>query len=203
MYEQKGKIMRIARFSTRSGSLERYAGRLSRKTGHVYSVIGRMQVQKNWTSPRVPRPERLSWDKLYRRFWAFLIMESMWEFHFKSLETLRSSILALATNSIGMPSTTTGLKGVVFLVLKFMRSPLHFVSFSWNFSEEARVDQGVDGGLDVTVLVLAYCLRDGRIVDVFPEIVGKNIKLVDHHDGQPWPQIFVPWETPAGTTPHS
>ena len=186
MYEQKGKIMRIARFCTRSSSLERYAGRLSRKTGHVYSVIGRMQVQKNWTSPRVPRPERLSWDKLYRRFWAFLIMESMWEFHFKSLETLRPSILAVASHSIN-----------------FMSSSLYLVSFSWNFSEEARVDQGVDGGLDVTVLVLAYCLRDGRTVDVFPEIVGRNIKLVGHDDEQPWSQIFVPWGTPAGTTPNS
>ena len=55
----------------------------------------------------------------------------------------------------------------------------------------------------MTVLVLAYCLRDGRIVDVFPEIVGRNIKLVDHDDEQPWSQIFVPWGTPAGTTPHS
>ena len=55
----------------------------------------------------------------------------------------------------------------------------------------------------MTVLVLAYCLRDGRIVDVFPEIVGRNIKLVDHDDEQPWPQIIVPWGTPAGTTPHS
>ena len=126
-------------------------------------------------------------------------MESMWEFHFKLLETLRSSILAVATNSL----TTTGLKAVVFLVLKFMRSSLHFVSFSWNFSDEARVDQGVDGHLNVTVLVLAYCLRDGRIVDAFPEIVGRNIKLVDHHDGQPWPQTFGPWGTPASTTPDS
>ena len=85
-----------------------------------------------------------------------------------------------------MPSTTTGLKDVVVLVLKFMRSSLHFVSFF----EEARVDQGVDGGLDVTVLVLDYCLRDGRIVDVFPEIVGRNIKLVDYDDEQPWYQIL-------------
>ena len=139
MYEQKGKIMRIARFCTSSGSLERYAGRLSRKTGHVYSVTGRMQVQKNWTSPRVPRPERLSWDKLYRHFWAFLIMESMWEFHFKSLETLRPSILAVATNSIGLSLTTTGSKDVVFLVLKFMRSSLHFVSFTWNLAAEVRL----------------------------------------------------------------
>ena len=117
-------------------------------------------------------------------------MESMCEFHFKSLETLRPSILAVATNSIGIPSTTTRLKDVVFLVLKFIHSSLHFVSFGWNFSKEARVDQGVDGGLDVTVLVLAYCLRDGRIVDVFPEIVGRNIKLVDHHDGQPFGPKF-------------
>ena len=49
-------------------------------------------------------------------------------------------ILAVATNSIGMLLTTTGSTDVVFLVLKFMRSSLHFVSFSRNFSEEARVD---------------------------------------------------------------
>ena len=56
----------------------------------------------------------------------------------------------------------------------------------------------------MTVLVLAYCLRDGGTVAVvFPEIVGRNIKLVDHDDEQPWSQIFVPWGTPAGTTPHS
>ena len=56
----------------------------------------------------------------------------------------------------------------------------------------------------MSVLVLTYCLRDGRIVDVFPEIVGRNIReLVDHDDEQPWPQIFVPWGTPAGATPHS
>ena len=174
--------MRIARFCTPSSSLERYAGRLSWKTGHIYSVIGRMQVQKNWSSQRVPRQERLSWGKLYRRFLAFLIMESMWEFHFKSPETLRTSILAVATNSIGMPLTTTGSKDLVFLVLKFMCSSLHFVSFSWNLSTEGRVDQGVDSSLDVTVLALAYCLRDGRIVDVVPEIGGRNIKLVDHDD---------------------
>ena len=96
-----------------------------------------MQVQKNWTRSRVPRPERLSWDKLYRHFLAFLIMESMWQFHFKSLKTLRPSILGLATNSIGMPLTTTRWKDVVFLVLKFMHSSLHFVSFRWNLSAEA------------------------------------------------------------------
>ena len=91
-----------------------------------------------------------------------------------------------------MPSTTTGLKDVVVLVLKFMRSSLHFVSFF----EEERVDQGVDGGLDVTVLVLDYCLRDGRIVDVFPEIVGKNIKVVDYHDRQPWPCLLYTSPSP-------
>ena len=48
----------------------------------------------------------------------------------------------------------------------------------------------------MTVLVLAYCLRDSRLVDVFPEIAGRNIKLVDHDDEQPWPQIIVPWGTP-------
>ena len=63
---------------------------------------------------------------------------------------------------------------MVFLVLKFMRSSLHFVSL---------------GGLDVTVLVLAYFLREGGIVDVFPEISGRNFKLVDHDDEQPWPQF--------------
>ena len=41
----------------------------------------------------------------------------------------------------------------------------------------------------MTVLVLAYCLRNSRIVDVFPEIDGRNIKLVDHEDEQPWPQF--------------
>ena len=97
LYEQKGKIMRIARFCTPSGLLKRYTGRLPWKTGHAYSVIWRMQVQKNWTSSRVPGPERLSWDYLYRLFLTFLIMESMWQFHFKSLETLRPSILALET----------------------------------------------------------------------------------------------------------
>ena len=58
------------------------------------------------------------------------------------------------------------------------------------------VDQGVDSGLDVTVLVLAYCLRDGRIVDIFLEIGGKNIKLVDHDDEQPWPPIVCLGEPP-------
>ena len=101
LYEQRGKMMPIARFCTPSSSLERYTGRLSWKTGHAYSVIGRIQVQeKNWINSRVPRPERLSWDKLYKRFLAFLIMESMWQFHFKSLEMLRPSILALVTKSI-------------------------------------------------------------------------------------------------------
>ena len=56
----------------------------------------------------------------------------------------------------------------------------------------------------MTVLVLAYCLRDGGTVAVvFPDIVGRNIKLVDHDDEQPWYQVFMPWGTPAGTTPHS
>ena len=131
--------MHIARFCTPSSSVERYAGRPSWKTGHAYSVIGWMQVRKNWTSSRVPSPKRLRWDKLYRRFLALLMLESMWKLHFKSLETLRSSILALVTNSIGMLLTTTGSKYVVFLVLKFMGSSLHFVSFSWNLSAEARL----------------------------------------------------------------
>ena len=76
--EQRGKMMRIARFCTPSSSLERYTGRPSWKTGHAYSVIGQIQVQKNWTNSWVPRPECLSWDKLYKRFLAFLIMESLY-----------------------------------------------------------------------------------------------------------------------------
>ena len=95
--------------------------------------------------------------------------------------------MALVTNSIGMPLTTTGSNDVVFLVLKCMRSSLHFVSL---------------GGLDVTVLVLAYSLREGGIVDVFPEISGRNFKLVDHDDEHHGPNL-VPWGTPAGTTSHS
>jgi len=74
LYEQKGKIMHIALFCTHSSSLERYT---SWKTGHAYSVIRRIQVQKNWTSPRGPRPEGLSWDKPYKRFLALLIMKSL------------------------------------------------------------------------------------------------------------------------------
>ena len=132
-------MMRIARFCSPSSSLERYTGRQSWKTGHAYSVIGQIQVQKNWTNSRVPRPERLSWDKLYKHFLAFLIMESMWQFHFKSLEMLRPSILALVTKSIGIPLTTTGSKEVGLLVLKFLSSSLHFVSFSWNLSSVARL----------------------------------------------------------------
>ena len=93
--EQRGKMMRIARFCTPSRSLERYTGRPSWKTGHAYSVIGRIQVQKNWTNSRVLRPQRLSWDKLYKRFLAFLIIDSMWQFHFKSLEMLRPVIIWL------------------------------------------------------------------------------------------------------------
>ena len=61
----------------------------------------------------------------------------MWQFHFKSLEMLRPSILALVTKSIGMPLTTTGSKEVGLLVLKFISSSLHFVSFSWNLSAVA------------------------------------------------------------------
>ena len=49
---------------------------------------------------------------------------------FQIITTLRPSILALATTSIGMSLTTTGSNDVVFLVLKFMRSSLHFVSFT-------------------------------------------------------------------------
>ena len=110
LYEQRGKMMRIARFCTPSSSLERYTGRPSWKTGHAYSVIGRIQVQKKWTNTRVPRPERLNWDKLYKRFLAFLIMESMWQFHFKSLEMLRPCILALVTKSIGWWEVTLRLR---------------------------------------------------------------------------------------------
>ena len=36
----------------------------------------------------------------------------------------------------------------------------------------------------MTVLVLAYS-SNGGIVDVFPEIGGRNIKPVDHDDEQP------------------
>lgn len=131
--------MRVARFCTSSSSLERYTGRPSWKTGHAYSVIGRIQVQKNWTNSRVPRPARLSWDKQYKRFLAFLIMELMWQFHFKSIEMLRTSILALVVRSMGLPLTTTGSKKVGLLVLKFMSSSLYFVSFSWNLSSVARL----------------------------------------------------------------
>ena len=159
-----------------------------------------MQVQKNWTSSRVPRPESLTWDKLFRRFLAFLTMESMWEFHFKSLETLRPSILALATNSVGMPLTTTGSKDVVFLVLKLCAVPCLSSRLVETYPRK-RGWPGCHGGLDVTVLVLAYCLRNSRIVDVFPEIDGRNIKLVDHEDEQPWPQSCAsgnprPYNTP-------
>ena len=152
-----------------------------------------MQVQKNWTSSRVPRPESLSWDKLYRRFLAFLTMESMRQFHFKSLEKLRPSILALATNSVGMPLTTTRSKDVVFLVLKLCAVQKTY--------PRKRGWPGCHGGLDVTVLVLAYCLRNSRIVDVFPEIDGRNITLVDHDDEQPLPQFCAlgnprPYNTP-------
>ena len=37
----------------------------------------------------------------------------------------------------------------------------------------------------MTFLVLAYCLQDGGIVKVFPEIHGRSIKLVDNDDEQP------------------
>ena len=63
----------------------------------------------------------------------------MWQFHFKSLEMLRPSILALVPKSIGMPLTTTGSTEVGFLVLKIISSSLHFVSFSWNLSTVARL----------------------------------------------------------------
>ena len=122
LYEQRGKIMQIARFCTSSSSLERYTGRPSWKTGQAYSVIGRIQVQKNWTNSRVPRSERLSWDKLYKRFLAFPTMKLMWQFHVKSLEMLGPSILALVVRSMGLPLTTTGSKELGLLVLKFIRS---------------------------------------------------------------------------------
>ena len=58
LYGLKRKIMRIARFCTPSSSLERYTGGLSWKTGHAYSVIRRMQVQKKWTSAITPMKVR-------------------------------------------------------------------------------------------------------------------------------------------------
>ena len=177
--------MHIARFCTPSSSLERYGGKLSWKTGHAYSVIGRMQVQKNWTSSQVPRPERLSWDKLYRRFLAFLMMESMWQFHFKSLETLRPSILPLINNSIGMPLTTTESNEVAFLVLKFMRSSLYFVSFSWNFSAVAwltRVSECSCLGSYLSSPRWWYCRRISR------DRSSSLIMMINSHGLN-----FVPW----------
>lgn len=41
----------------------------------------------------------------------------------------------------------------------------------------------------MTVLVLTYRLRDIGIVEVFPEIGGRNIELIDHDNMQP---NFVP-----------
>ena len=37
----------------------------------------------------------------------------------------------------------------------------------------------------MTVLVLTYRLRDIGIVEVFPEIRGRNIELIDHDNKQP------------------
>ena len=53
------------------------------------------------------------------------------------------------------------------------------------------VDQGVNSGLDVTVLVLAYGLRDSGIVEVFPEIGGRNIEFVNYDDKQSWPYFWT------------
>lgn len=50
--------------------------------------VNEITVKVNYNS-RIPWPERLSWDKIYKRFLAFLIIESMWQFHFRPRETLR------------------------------------------------------------------------------------------------------------------
>ena len=95
--------------------------------------------------------ERLSWDKLYKRLLAFLMMLSMWQFHLKSLDMLRRSILALAARSIGIPSTTTGSNKVVLLVLKFIRSSLHLVWVVEKVIYGRTVCQDVNSGLDITL----------------------------------------------------
>ena len=133
LYEQKGKMIRIARFCTLQVRWRGIWGdRYERRKWHAYSVIGRVQVQAwNELTHGYQDRERLSWDKLYKRLLAFLMMLSMWQFHLKYLDMLRRSILALAARSIGIPSTTTGSNKVVLLVLKFIRSSLHLVSLSW------------------------------------------------------------------------
>ena len=129
-------------------------------------------------------------------------MESMWEFHFKSLETLRPGILAVATNSIGMSLTTMWSNDVVFLVLKFMWGSFYFVLFSWNLSAKApltRVSMAAWIWLSWFLLIVSKMVVSSRYFQRF--MAGASsllIMMMNSHSPN-----FVPWGAPIGTTPHS
>lgn len=121
----------------------------------------------------------------------------MWQFHFRSLETLWPTFLALVNNSVGMPLTTTELKDMVFLVQKLIHRSLHFDSFTWNMSAVAQLTKVSTATWNsVTVLARAYRLRDSSIIDVFPEIGGRKSSLNSHRLN------FVSWGITAGTSHH-
>ena len=126
----------------------------------------------------------------------------MWQFHFKSLEMLRPSILALVTKSIGMPLTTTGSKEVGLLVLKFISSSLHFVSLSWKLSSVtrlARVSTAAWMWLSWFLLIVSEIVVSSTYFQrSVPGTSSSLIMMINSHGPS-----FVPWGTPAGTAPHS
>lgn len=145
--------------------------------------------------------ERLSWDKLYKRLLAFLMMLSMWQFHLKSLDMLRRSILALAARSIGIPSTTTGSNKVVLLVLKFIRSSLHLVSLSWKSYLRTHGLPGCQQRLGynslfffliVCEIVVSSTYFQRSVLETFSSL----IIMINSHCPS-----FVPWGTTAGLHP--
>ena len=196
-------MIRIARFCTLQVRWRGIWGdRYERRTWHAYSVIGRVQVQAwNELTHGYQDRERLSWDKLYKRLLAFLMMLSMWQFHLKSLDMLRRSILALAARSIGIPSTTTGSNKVVLLVLKFIRSSLHLVSLSWKSYLRTHGLPGCQQRLGynslfffliVCEIVVSSTYFQRSVLETFSSL----IIMINSHCPS-----FVPWGTTAGLHP--
>jgi hypothetical protein len=119
----------ITRFWIRSNSSDKCLDNPWWKTGHVYSVIGRIQVFSKFFSEVMARFNSL---RKYNRVEAFLIISPMWRFHLKFLEIFRPINLMVITIYVGLSLIKIDAYLGRWIFVEEIRRSLHFFKLNWN-----------------------------------------------------------------------